>query len=162
MNRRTMLGVLGTSTAGLAALRADLALGADDREDDGGHDHHEMAQSVAKDCATCMNDCNAGFHHCYGKVRADDEQYAEAMHICVDHAEMCSCAAALCARESALMGICCEACAKSCDECIAVCEKHDDPEMQQVVKSCQKTKKSCQQMAEMMGGRAAGRRRSNE
>ena len=151
MDRREMLGTLGATAAGLAAMAAGDAYAEAPQKK--GHDEHDaMSQKTGKTCSACMNACNEGFHHCHEQLAAGKKEYAAAAHLCVDTAEMCACAAALCARVSPLMGHCCEACAKCCDACIEECEKLKDSELKGVIAACRTAAKECRDMAKMMSG----------
>ena len=152
MQRREVLGLLGTAAVGLAvASDAPAQERQAGRKRDGGHGGH--ARETAKTCGDCAEECDAGFHHCHEQLAAGKQDYADAAHLCVDTATVCHAAAALCARMSPLMGACCRACAECCDACAAECEKLDDPEMKGVIEACRRTAKDCRQMAQMMGGR---------
>jgi hypothetical protein len=81
MDRRELLGILGATTAGLAAV-----IGGTARADEEGHKddpHHKCADA----CAHCMHACEEGFHHCYSQVTSGKAGHAKAMHLCVDCAE---------------------------------------------------------------------------
>lgn len=151
MNRRNVLGLFGGAAAGMAVNGA-LAQGKR-AANKGGGEHDQMAHDMAKTCADCAHECNEGFHHCHQQLAAGKKEYAMAAHLCVDTADCCSMAAAICARVSPLMGICCQCCADGCDICIAECEKLNDPELEKVVEACRKTAKECRAMAKMMAGK---------
>lgn len=74
------------------------------------------------------------------------------MHLCVDCGDICGTAGRHVARMSPLMTHTCQACAESCDDCIAECEKLNDPEMKEVVESLRQCAKSCREMVKAMGG----------
>lgn len=166
MDRREALGVLGATTVGLVAAGAPAAFGQQREatgQQQGGHEGMAgMGKETAKACSDCANACEAGFHHCHEQVEAGKREYARAEHLCVDTATMCYCGASLCARSSPLMGVCCEACAKCGEACIAECEKLNDPEMQMTVQALQRMVESCRQMAQMMGGATGGRERGGQ
>lgn len=150
MDRRNALGALGLTAAGLATAGVATAAGAQD-DKKGGHKGH--GRKTARTCNECAEECDAGFHHCHTQLAAGKQNYARAEHLCIDTATACHAAAALCARESPLMGACCRACVECCDACAKECEKLNDPEMKAVVEACRKTAKECREMAEMMGGK---------
>lgn len=151
MDRRELLGVLGATAAGLAAVSGGTASA---QEKHAGGDIHERC---AEACSDCEKECNRGFHHCYKQVQAGKQGYAKAMHLCVDCGEVCSTAAKLVARMSPLMTFTCHACAESCDACIAECEKLGDAEMKEVVASLRKCSESCKEMVKAMGGHGHAR-----
>ena len=69
MDRRELLGVLGATAAGLAAVSGSGAYSQEKKEGQKkGHQGHEaMAEKTGKTCSDCANDCNKGFHHCRGR-----------------------------------------------------------------------------------------------
>jgi hypothetical protein len=146
MDRRELLGILGATTAGLAAV-----IGGTARADEEGHKddpHHKCADA----CAHCMHACEEGFHHCYRQVTSGKAGHAKAMHLCVDCAEICGTSAKLVARMSPLMVHTCRACAECCETCLTECEKFNDPEMKAVVESLRTCAKSCRDMVKGMNG----------
>lgn len=157
MDRRTLLGTLGATAAGLTAVAA--SRGQEQKKQEHAHEHGEgdMHAKCADACSDCEQACNRGFHHCYQEVAAGKVDHAKAMHLCVDCAEVCSTSAKLVARMSPLMAHTCAACAASCEDCAAECEKHDDAEMKAVVEALRACAASCREMVEAMGGHAHGR-----
>jgi len=147
MDRRELLGVLGATAAGLATV----AGAGEARAAQGGKDNTHA--QCAEDCVDCEKHCNQGFHHCYKQVQAGKQDYAKAMHLCVDCGDICSTAGKLVARMSPLMTHTCRACAECCDDCVAACEKLNDPEMKEVVVALKTCAKSCREMVKSMGGR---------
>ncbi len=147
MDRRELLGVLGATAAGLATVAGTSEARAAQ------HDKDDIHEKCAEDCLDCAKECNEGFHHCYKQVQAGKQDHAKAMHLCVDCGDICATAGKLVARMSPLMAHTCRACAESCDDCIKECEKHNDPEMKEVVESLRKCAKSCRDMVQAMGGR---------
>ena len=148
MDRRELLGVLGATAAGLAAVTGGSALAQDARAHKEGDSHEKCADA----CSDCAKECNQGFHHCYKQVQAGKAGHAKAMHLCVDCGEVCSTSAKLVARMSPLMTITCHACAESCEACLAECEKLNDPGMRETVESLRKCAASCREMVKAMGG----------
>ncbi|RUL83574.1 four-helix bundle copper-binding protein [Tautonia sociabilis] len=157
MDRRELLGVLGATAAGLAAATGGKALGQEARAHAHAHAEGDIHERCAEACLDCEKQCNRGFHHCYTQVQAGKPGHAKAMHLCVDCGEVCSTAAKLVARMSPLMVHTCLACAESCDDCIAECEKLDDPEMKAVVESLKTCAAACREMVQAMGGHEHGR-----
>lgn len=149
MDRREMLGALGASAAGLVAVTGGTARAQQERGRQEGGDIHERC---AEACFDCAKECNQGFHHCYQQVQAGKPEHARAMHLCVDCGDICGTAGKHVARMSPLMVHTCRACADSCDDCIAECEKLNDPEMQEVIESLRACARSCREMVQAMGG----------
>lgn len=146
MDRRELLGILGATTAGLAAVTGGTTLA--DQQGHTNDPHHKCAEA----CAHCMHACEEGFHHCYRQVTSGKVAHAKAMHLCVDCAEICGTSAKLVARMSPLMVHTCRACAECCETCLAECEKLNDAEMKAVVESLRTCAKSCRDMVKEMGG----------
>jgi hypothetical protein len=149
MNRRKLLGALGATATGVIAATGGQALAQHER---GHHEHGDLHERCAQACVDCEKDCNHGFHHCFQQVQAGKPAHAKAMHLCVDCGEVCSTAAKLVARMSPLMTYTCQACAQSCDACIAECEKLNDPHMKEVVDSLRRCAQSCREMVKAMDG----------
>ena len=63
MDRRELLGVLGTTAAGLVAVTGRAA-GAVHQ----GLHHNETHEACIKACQECSRSCNETFHHCYEQV----------------------------------------------------------------------------------------------
>lgn len=145
MYRRELIGLLGATTAGLAAFAGRSARGQDTHKDD-------IHRKCAEACAACMRACEEGFHHCYRQVTSGKTEHAKAMHLCVDCGEICGTSSKLVARMSPLMVFTCQACAESCETCLAECEKFQDIEMKAVVESLRACAKSCREMVKEMGG----------
>jgi hypothetical protein len=148
MDRREML--VGAGAVGLAALGGGGALA---QQETSGGGRGNIHKRCAEDCTDCEKECNWGFHHCYKQVQAGKQDYAKAMHLCVDCGDICSTAGKLVARMSPLMTHTCRACAECCDACVAACEQLNDREMKEVIESLRKCAKSCREMVQAMGGR---------
>src|SRR5256885_15997357 len=112
MDRRELLGVLGATAAGLATV----AGAGEARAAQGGKD--DIHERCAEDCVDCEKECNQGFHHCYKQVQAGKQDYAKAMHLCVDCGEVCSTAGKLVPPLSPLMTPTSRPCPASRHECI--------------------------------------------
>ncbi len=155
MDRRELLGVLGATAAGLAAVTGRSALAQEGKAH--AHAEGDIHEKCAEACTDCEKECNQGFHHCYKQVQAGKTSHAKAMHLCVDCGEVCSTAGKLVARMSPLMTFTCHACAESCEACIAECEKLNDPGMKETIASLKTCAASCREMVKAMGGHEHGR-----
>src|SRR4051794_41872762 len=95
MDRRELLGVLGATAAGLAAVTGE-ALAQEGKA----HSHAEgdIHEKCAEACTDCEKACNQGFHYCYKQVQAGKAEHAKAMHLFVDCGEVCSTAGKIAAR----------------------------------------------------------------
>ena len=150
MDRRQMLGTLGAAAAGLGA-----AGGVAHAQQEKGHDHHkkgDVHHKCAEACFHCAHECSEGFHHCFEQAEAGKKNYAKAMHLCRDCADVCATAGKLVGGMSPLMAHTCHACAECCDDCVAECQKLNDPEMKEVVAALKACAASCREMAKAMGG----------
>ena len=141
MYRREVLTVVGVIAAGLIALA-----GTKTRADEG-HEGHEQFDKCAKVCADAQLHCDSCFHHCAELVAKGEKDHVKTMHNCVDCAEVCSTAAKLVSRHSAMSAPACEACVKCCEMCAESCEKfRDDKHMAACAKSCRDCAKACREM----------------
>jgi hypothetical protein len=148
MNRREVLGALGVTAAGLAALAGTPAR-AD--EPTGPHQHGEL-DKCAKACADCMNSCTSCFHHCAHQLADGKKEHAVTMQTCNDCAEICAAAAKIVGRHGPLSGPVCDACARSCDTCAAACEKFaSDEHMKACAKACRDCARACREMLKHVG-----------
>lgn len=158
MERRELLGVLGATAAGLAAVTGGQALAQDRKKaDDHKHGEGDIHEKCAEACVDCEKECNQGFHHCFKQVQAGKAGHAKAMHLCVDCGDICGTAGKHVARMSPLMAITCHACAESCDACIKECETLNDPEMKETIASLKACAATCREMVKAMGGHQPGR-----
>src|SRR5262245_32139148 len=99
MDRRSAIGLVGATTAGLAV--AGRAFAQQQQAAGAYAEHSEHAQGgekTAKLCSDCALECDKAFHHCHTKLAAGDQKYAMSAHLCNDCATMCHCGAELCAR----------------------------------------------------------------
>ena len=147
MDRRKLLGVLGTTAAGLVAVtgRATAADGT-------GHQHDEAHEACIKACQECARSCNETFHHCYEQVAQGKKEHAKALRLVVNCAKFCNLSSDLVASGSPLMVYSCEACAAACKACGAECDKHAGSEMKDCAKACYACEKTCRAMVRAMGG----------
>jgi len=148
MDRREMLGIVGAGAAGLAALGGGEAR-ADHKEKEKDNIHEKCAEA----CFECAEECNEAFHHCYKMVASGKAEYAKAMHLCVDCGDMCSTSGKLVSRMSPLMVHTCRACGECCDDCLAECEKLNDPAMKECIEALKACSKTCKEMTKAMSGR---------
>jgi hypothetical protein len=117
------------------------------------HPHAEHFMKCARACADCQLECDSCFAHCKAMLVEGKKDHARTLQTCVDCAECCSLAAKLSARGSPFAVYACEACAKSCDDCAAACEKFpDDQHMKKCAASCRTCAKACRDMLEHLKG----------
>ena len=109
MDRRELLGVLGTTAAGLVAVTGRAA-GAVRQ----GLHHSEIHEACIKACQECSRSCNETFHHCYEQVAQGKKEHAKALHLVADCAKFCNLSSDLVANGSPLMAHACAACAEAC------------------------------------------------
>jgi hypothetical protein len=148
MDRRELLGVLGATAAGLAAVTGGRAGAAQ-----GGH-HDKVHEDCLKACQDCAKACDETFHHCYRQVAEGRREHAKALHLASDCAAFCGLSACMVARNSPLMVHACAACAEACKDCAAECDKFDSAEMKACAKSCRDCEQACREMVKAMGGHA--------
>ncbi len=148
MDRRKLLGVLGTTAAGLVAMTGRAAAaGRQELHHSAGHD------DCIKACQGCARSCNETFHHCYEQVAQGKKEHAKALHLVADCAKFCNLSADLVANGSPLMVYSCSACAEACKACAAECDKHESAEMKECAKACYACEKTCRAMVRAMGAR---------
>jgi hypothetical protein len=142
MDRRELLGLLGAGAVGLGALSEGEARAQHSH-------HHDPAHGEClKACLHCAEVCNETFHYSLGHLKDGHKEHGEVAALTVDCQEFCTLAAALIARESAMMGHACSACAEVCKACAEECKKHDDKQLKECVEACLACEKSCRTMAE--------------
>jgi len=143
MNRRDVLGTLGATAVGLAAVKA---VGAQERtagKRKGAAAEHSQADMVAMACAECIAACSKCMRHCTKQAKPDLAKCAE---LCADCSACCACCAQCC--HGMMAGTACEMCTKMCEACAAECEKFaDDAVLAACAKSCRDCAKACQAMA---------------
>ena len=155
MDRREMLGVLGT-TAGALALGASGRALADEPQIPI-HDHGKMRISCLEACGHCSVVCDETARHCLmmlAEGKGDAKYHAKAHSLMADCAMFCSLSATMIARKSELMVESCQACAAACKACGQECEKSDAKEMKECAEACRACEKSCLAMVEHMRGSA--------
>ena len=148
MDRRKLLGVLGTTAAGLVDVTGRAA-GA---ERQGGHHHSEVHEDCIKACQACSRSCSETFLHCYEQVVQGKKEHAKALHLVADCAKFCNLSSDLVANGSPLMVYSCGACAEACKVCAAECDKYEAAEMKDCAKVCYACEKTCRAMVRAMGG----------
>jgi hypothetical protein len=144
MVRRDLLGVFGTTAAGLLAMTGRAA-GAQRQ----GH-HTAAHEGCVKACQDCARSCNETSNHCYEQVAAGKKEHANALRLVVDCAEFCSLSAGMVASGSPLMVHSCAACAEACKACGAECERFDGTEMKDCARACNVCEQSCRAMVHAM------------
>jgi hypothetical protein len=147
MDRRELLGVLGTTAAGLVAVTGRAAR-ADQKvlQQSGAHN------DCIKACQECSRSCNETFHHCYDQVAQGKKEHAKALRLVADCAKFCNLSADMVASDSPLMVYSCAACAEACKACATECDKHEASEMKGCAKACFACEKTCRAMVSAMGG----------
>jgi hypothetical protein len=147
MDRRELLGVLGTTAAGLLAATGQAA-GALHK----GQRHSEAHDDCIRTCQECSRSCNETFHHCYEQLAEGKKEHAKALHLVADCGKFCNLSADLMANGSPLMAFSCAACAGACKACAAECDKFAESEMKDCAKMCHACEKLCLAMVRAMGG----------
>ena len=153
MDRRELLGVLGT-TAGVLALGATRGVFADEPQIPI-HDHGKMHISCLEACGHCSAVCDESARHCLTMLaggKGDAKYHAKAHSLAADCAMFCTLSATMIARKSELMADSCQACASACNACARECEKSNAKEMKECADACRACEKSCLAMVEHMKG----------
>jgi hypothetical protein len=147
MDRRELLGVLGTTAAGLVAM-SGRAVGAGQQA----LHHSEAHNDCILACQECSRSCNETFHHCYQQVAQGKKEHAKALRMVADCAQFCNLSSDMVASDSPLMVYSCAACAEACKACATECDKHEASEMKNCAKACYACEKTCRAMVLAMGG----------
>ena len=142
MDRRELLGVLGTTAAGLVAVTG----GAAGAVRQGLH-HSETHEACIKACQECSRSCNETFHHCYEQVAQGKKEHAKALHLVADCAKFCNLSSDLVANGSPLMAHACAACARHARRAKTECDKFSASEMKNCAKMCLACEKTCRAMS---------------
>jgi hypothetical protein len=147
MDRRELLGVVGTTTAGLLAV-SGRAVAANRQAPH----HSEGHEDCLKACLGCARSCNETFDHCCEQVALGKKEHAKALRLVADCARFCDLSEDMIASSSPLMVYSCAACAEACKACAAECDKFEGTEMKDCAKACYACEKTCRAMVRAMGG----------
>jgi hypothetical protein len=162
MDRREVLGVIGTGAATLAAMSgtasAQVASGARYRSQ-----LDKMHTECLDHCEACSAVCNEASHHCLTQLQrglGDREHHGRAHQLTDDCAVMCATSATLIARSSPFMADQCNACADACRRCAEQCDKDAEKAsiMVECARICRECEKSCRAMVSAHGGATGGSR----
>jgi hypothetical protein len=153
MDRRELLGILGTGAAGLTVLAGSSA--AADPET---HRHLDQTQEdCIKACNDCARACNEVAGHCLEQLSegsGDRKVHARVHELTNDCQAFCVLSATLIARGSDLMSYACDACASACRECAAACDGHPAAELvRECAERCRACERSCRAMVRNVRGR---------
>jgi hypothetical protein len=140
MDRRELLGLLGTGAAGLVALRGGEARA----------DHEGPRYDHIKRLGECAKICDDVAHFCLDELRkggkhADD--HAKAHEAAMDCQAFCALAATLMARRSPRAKYAIQGAAASCGDCATACEVCRDNLMRECIRICRECEEMCRRMA---------------
>jgi hypothetical protein len=144
MDRRAMLGAMGTGTLGFLASRA-AGQPPDPEKVTYSSGLGEMHKKCLNACTACAAVCNEASHHCLGELSkgAEHREHHALSHaLTMDCATMCATSAGLIARQSALASAQCTACAEACRSCAEACER--DPSGADIMKECARICRVCE------------------
>jgi hypothetical protein len=151
--RRELLGLMGTSTAGLAILSAVSEASGDNQAPAHDPKQSAMLKECEEACGHCEATCQATFHHCLTQAAASKPEHAKMAQIVADCAEFCDLSAVMIARHSSLMLVSCHACAEACGRCAQACKAFaTDDMMKSCFEACRRCEESCRNMVRHMGG----------
>ncbi len=148
MDRRAMLGMLGTGAVGVALTSTEVF--AQDPHDAHKAMHTKMAESCLKACSDCAKSCDETFHHCMMLLAKGEKEHALSAHLLSDCAGFCGLSACMIAKHSPLMAHSCMACAEACKATAAEVDKFDMPQMKMTAKMLMACEKSCREMVAAM------------
>jgi hypothetical protein len=152
--RRELLGMLGTSAAGLAIIagRSEAAV-TDDQPAEDESRHGAMLRECEEACGHCEATCHTAFHHCVTQAAAGKAEHAKMAQMVADCAAFCDLAAQMIARRSPLMVLSCRACAEACRHCAQECDSAAaDAMMRTCATACRRCEEHCRRMVQAMGG----------
>ena len=152
MKRRELLGALGASAAGLAAMTTSAHAQDQDHLKDEPNHHDKVHEACLEACSDCARTCDETFHHCYMLLAEGKKEHARSLHLLSDCAGFCALSACMIAKHSPLMAYSCGACADACATTAAEVEKFDSPPMMAAAKALRTCEKSCKEMVAAMGG----------
>lgn len=148
MNRRTMMGTLGISTAAVAlgAAQNPGQAGAAGQDRETGYDEDLRVM------ADCARSCNEVAAHCLERIckkEGDAEAHAKVHQMAMDCQAFCVMAATMMARQSPLAKYAHEANAEACRQCAELCEKHGqaEPSVKQCAALCRRCEQICREHA---------------
>lgn len=147
MDRRELLGVLGTTAAGLAVVTGGSALAQEGKA----HAHGGDTKTLNE----CEDMCGRAARHCLDQLRKGvqgAEKHALAHELAMDCQATCSLATDLTARGSKVAHYVHAACAEVCAQCARACEQAGGDEiMKDCARICREAEKHCRQMAKAGG-----------
>ncbi len=148
MDRRELLGWMGTGAAGLFVASSNEAQ-AQEHEPEHDHQGHKHAEHL-KILGECIRACNEASHHCLEHLKArtgeDREHHAKAHELTIDCQAFCVLAATLMARSSPLASYAHQACAEACRCCADECEKGHGEIMKDCATRCRECEQACRNM----------------
>lgn len=144
MDRRELLGWIGTGAAGL------LVAGRNEAQAQQEHANHKLDEHL-KILGECIRACNEASHHCLEHLKMGTgehrEHHAKAHELAMDCQAFCVLAATLMARSSPLARFAHQACAEACGCCAEECEKGHGDIMKDCATRCRECEQTCRAMA---------------
>jgi hypothetical protein len=142
MDRRELLGWIGTGAAGLFVAGGN----------EGKAQEHAPSKrdEHMKILGACIRACNEASHHCLEHLKTGTgehrEHHAMAHELTMDCQAFCVLAATLMARFSPLARFAHQACAEACGCCAQECEKGQGEIMKDCATKCRECEQACRAM----------------
>lgn len=147
MDRREMLGLIGTGAVGAFAVGGRAA-----RADEHDHEAHDENEHHLGVMARCARDCARAAAHCLDQLKqgggSDAEAHANALAHAAACEEFCILSAKQMACKSPLAYLAHQANAEACELCADACDEVEGEIMAQCAASCRECAKLCGQMVE--------------
>ncbi|MFO0956291.1 MAG: hypothetical protein U0800_02360 [Isosphaeraceae bacterium] len=148
MERRELLGILGTGAAGILGAGAAMAHQGKPATPQRDHDGH-AGQHVLDECARV---CNETIALCLGRHEQSDATSSDAAHLkaiaaMLDCQEFCELTSGLMARKSPMLAYAHQACAQACRDCAAACEQARGEAMKQCAEVCHRCEQHCKEQS---------------
>lgn len=114
-------------------------------EDEHTHYNHEelSMQDCIDNCLDCFRVCEETMSN-FELISKFNSTHFKTLNSC---AEICQTSAKMMIMSSPFHRLTCEACSKICTACADMCEKLDDPRLNECIKACRKCAESCGAMA---------------
>ena len=148
MDRRELLGVLGTTGAGLVAMSGRAVAPSQQATITA-----TRTTTVSRPARNVRASCNETFRHCYDQVAQGKKEHAKALRLVVDCAQFCNLSSDMVASDSPLMVYSCAASRGVQVVRVTECDKHEASEMKNCAKACYACEKTCRAMVSAVGGR---------
>jgi hypothetical protein len=153
MDRREMLGTLGTGAAALTVMGggAAFAQGQGQQRAGQGQQGHQILDECARVCNETATHCLHQAHQGGGQAGG---VHVKAHQATMDCQAFCHLASALAARNSPYAAYAHQACADACRDCAAACDQGQDEVLKRCAEVCRRCEQHCRQQGQGRAGAA--------